>query len=658
NASGILFVNSAGNQARRHYEGTFYDSDTDGLHEFDGSSDELLSLGTISSGYTITLFLSWDDWVAVDQDYDLYLINSSLGLVSASINSQTGSGGQSPIESISVLAPSTDSYYVVIDNYSSRGDADFELYSFDNNFAEYGVSSSSLLIPADAESVLSVGATYWGDDGLETFSSLGPTNDGRIKPDVCAPDGVTNSFYPSDFYGTSASAPHTAGAAALLLDAEPSLSNTELKYYLESSAEDLDVAGKDNKTGSGRVDVYASYLSMLSTLDVHNLNTGENFSTIQAAIDDSNTTNGDVIEVDSGTYSENIVVNKSLTIRSSSADPTDTIIRAADPTKHLMNITSDYVNISRFTLRDTDAGLKAGVYLGSGINNCNISNNFLTNNTYSGIYLDNSSDNTISGNNCTNNSYGIFLFYSSDNNTVTGNTCSGGDANGIYLYDSNNNSISDNSVTNNSFYGIRLDGALSGSDNNTLTGNNASANLLFDFYSDEKSENNEIIDFTLSGGNPTAISFTYGNGIKIKTTDLAPSDPTSYSNISKYVNATNLTASSWLSINMSYDDSDISGFNESTLRIFRYNSTDWSEVNGSGVNTSLNYVFANITEFSTFAPMGIPIPNITSFSPSSSVNDFVGSSRSFNISVDQDVNVSWLLNGTQVQLNTTVTAAN
>ncbi|MDY6864872.1 MAG: NosD domain-containing protein [Halobacteriota archaeon] len=391
---------------------------------------------------------------------------------------------------------------------------------------------------------------------------------------------------------------------------------------------------------------------------VHNLNTIENFITIQAAIDDSNTTNGDVIEVDSGTYSENIVVNKSLTIRSSSADPIDTIIRAAYPTKHLINATSDYVNISGFTLRDTNAGLKAGVYLGSGINNCNISNNFLTNNTYSGIYLDNSSDNTISGNNCTSNSYGIFLFYSSDNNTVTGNTCSGGDVNGIYLYDSNNNSISNNSVTNNSFYGIRLAGALSGSDNNTLTGNNASANLLFDFYSDEKSENNEIIDFTLSGDNPTTISFTYGNGIKIKTTDSAPAGPTSYSNISKYVNAINLTASSWLSINMSYDYSDISGFNESTLRIFRHNSTDWSEVNGSGVNTSLNYVFANITEFSTFAPMGIPLPNITSFSPSSNVSDFVGSTRSFNISVDQDVNVSWLLNGTQIQVNATVTTAN
>ena len=610
NASGILFVNSAGNQAKRHYEGTFSDIDTNGSHEFDGSSDEFLNLGTVDAGYPITLYLSWDDWVAVDQDYDLYLLDGTFSPVTASKNPQTGSGGQSPTESIGLYAPSTDNYHVAIKNYSSRGDTHLELYSFYNNFAEYGVSSSSLLIPADAESVLAVGATYWGDDSLETFSSRGPTNDGRIKPDVCAPDGVTSSFYPSKFYGTSASAPHTAGAAALLLDAKPTLDNTELKYHLESSAVDLDAFGKDNRTGSGRIDVYASYLAILAAESVHNLNTGEKFTTIQAAIDDSDTTNGHVIEADPGTYLENIVVDKSLTIHSSSGDPADTIVKAADPAEHLINITTDYVNLSGLTIMDTNAGLKAGVYLGSGISNCNISQNYVSNNSYSGIYLDGSSNNTILGNDCTNNSYGI-----------------------------------------------RLAGALSGSDNNTLTENNASGNLLFDFYSDEKSGNNEIINFTISGY-PTTISFTYGDGIKIKATDSAPSDPSSYASIGRYVNATNVTSGSWLTLNVSYNDSDIAGVNESTLRMLRYNSTNWSEVNGSGVNMALNYVYANITEFSTFAPMGIPLLNITYFNPSSNVSDFIGSTRSFNLYIDQSVNVSWLLNGSQVQVNTTVTSAN
>ena len=47
---------------------------------------------------------------------------------------------------------------------------------------------------------------------------------------------------------------------------------------------------------------------------VHNVNTGLNYCTIQSAIDDPLTLNGHVISVDAGTYAENVVVSKSLTI--------------------------------------------------------------------------------------------------------------------------------------------------------------------------------------------------------------------------------------------------------------------------------------------------------------------------------------------------------
>ncbi len=56
-----------------------------------------------------------------------------------------------------------------------------------------------------------------------------------------------------------ASVPHVAGAAALLMDANPSLCNSELRCCLESTAKDLGTPGKDNRTGSGRIDVYAAY---------------------------------------------------------------------------------------------------------------------------------------------------------------------------------------------------------------------------------------------------------------------------------------------------------------------------------------------------------------------------------------------------------------
>jgi len=50
-------------------------------------------------------------------------------------------------------------------------------------------------------------------------------------------------------------------------------------------------------------------------------------------------------------------------------------------------------------------------------------------------------------------------------------------------------------------------------------------------------------------------------------------------------------------------------------------------------------------------------PNITSYAPESPVNDTEGATRTFNITIDQMVNVTWSINGTQVQLNQSVTAA-
>ncbi|MDY6932424.1 MAG: NosD domain-containing protein, partial [Halobacteriota archaeon] len=150
---------------------------------------------------------------------------------------------------------------------------------------------------------------------------------------------------------------------------------------------------------------------------VHNLKTSENFSTIQAAIDDADTSNGDVIEVDSGTYSENIVVSKSLTLRSSSGDPTDTIIITSDPGEHLINITSGYVNISGFTLKGATDSAKSGIYVEyAGL--CRIENNNITDNYY-GIYLNDSNYNSLKYNSVAgNNDSGFYLTGGSTGNDI------------------------------------------------------------------------------------------------------------------------------------------------------------------------------------------------------------------------------------------------
>lgn len=247
-SGGIVWVNSAGNYAQRHWQGKFIDTDNDKIHDF-APGDENMS---IISGGNIEIFLSWDDWPASDQDYNLYVYNST-GYLSA-FSETVQDGTQPPVEKISRnLPPGT--YNLQIRKYNATRDVNFELYigSYDVIENQYQVPSSSLSIPADAQGAITVGATYWSNDILEFFSSRGPTDDGRTKPDVVAPDGVQTSITLLPFYGTSASAPHVAGAAALLKSVNSSLTPASLRSALQSTARSL---GDPNSYGAGRIDVW------------------------------------------------------------------------------------------------------------------------------------------------------------------------------------------------------------------------------------------------------------------------------------------------------------------------------------------------------------------------------------------------------------------
>lgn len=249
-AHGIFWAQAAGNAANKHWEGPWYDPDSDGVHNFT-VTDETQSF-SISSPTTIYANLVWNDpWGASGNDYDLYLYYGSSGLpVASSTGEQDGNDDPCEFIEYSVGSAALGTYHLVIVRFSGLP-RNLELYSFAQVF-EHRVASSSLLIPADAVGAVAAGAVRCCDDQLEGFSSRGPANDGRLKPEFVAPDGVSSAVY-GTFFGTSAAAPHLAGAAALVRGAYPAYTVAETVAFLTGRSVDLGAAGPDNDYGYGRV---------------------------------------------------------------------------------------------------------------------------------------------------------------------------------------------------------------------------------------------------------------------------------------------------------------------------------------------------------------------------------------------------------------------
>ena len=142
-----------------------------------------------------------------------------------------------------------------------------------------GSAPGTIAKPGDDPWVITVGASddhgtaSTADDTVAAFSSQGPTlADGLAKPDLVAPGQSLHSLrspgseadlrYPNfvdDAYrlgsGTSFSAPEVAGAAALLLQADPTASNDRIKFALTETASSL---GTANSAGHGTLDVLAA----------------------------------------------------------------------------------------------------------------------------------------------------------------------------------------------------------------------------------------------------------------------------------------------------------------------------------------------------------------------------------------------------------------
>ncbi|MGD2250741.1 MAG: S8 family serine peptidase, partial [Candidatus Methanofastidiosia archaeon] len=137
-----------------------------------------------------------------------------------------------------------------------------------------GSSCCTVGTPGDATKVNTVAASD-KSDGLASFSSRGPTTDGRTKPDITAP-GV--SIYAADsgtscsdtgMSGTSMATPHIAGVSALMLDANGSATPLQVKESMGATAIDKGNTDKDCHWGWGRVDAYAAVNQIINNPNVN-----------------------------------------------------------------------------------------------------------------------------------------------------------------------------------------------------------------------------------------------------------------------------------------------------------------------------------------------------------------------------------------------------
>jgi len=188
---------------------------------------------------------------------------------------------------------------------------------------------------------------------------------------------------------------------------------------------------------------------------VHNLNTGLNYTTIQEAVDTTETLDGHTIFVENGIYLEHLVVEKSLTLRGESKDTT---IIDGSGTGAVVSLNTSS-NVTGFTIRNGEYGIQVHTSAVAipAFTGHRIEGNRIMNNRYGGLSLRGCADNTISNNIVLNNTlFGIHL-WTAGNNTLINNTVMN-NRHGIDFYgNSNHNILRNNNMTDNRYnFGLIL----------------------------------------------------------------------------------------------------------------------------------------------------------------------------------------------------------
>ncbi|MDX6541653.1 MAG: hypothetical protein QOI71_3263 [Gaiellales bacterium] len=302
--SGIFWANSAGNYAHRHWEGVAGDPGRDGWADIGPAGRGYLSF-PLTAGVGMGATLYWSQCTrggiplaASSAHFQLDVTDTA---PATPVVYATGQSDASlPSGAVGYTPPSTGTYGLRIRQDTPGVSCTLEIFGGGLELGDEATLESSIPTPGDARGSFTVGARGWEGDAAASYSSQGPTEDGRLKPDVVAP--ASTAVWPGiAMVGTSASAPHAAGAAALLMQrdraaGQPSDPDTIAKE-LTGGALDIAPPGPDEVTGAGRIRLDLDAPTWVSTAPTAGQPVGD-FAHFDIDVDDAGTIDASGVAVD------------------------------------------------------------------------------------------------------------------------------------------------------------------------------------------------------------------------------------------------------------------------------------------------------------------------------------------------------------------------
>lgn len=331
---GVAYFSSAGNSDRTSYEKAFQPSGI-GLvegeaHDF-GNGNPFLNF-TLPTGAEVIFILQWSDpffsvsgGKGAETDLDFYLINQAQRQIIAA--STFNNIGNDPVEGIFFRNDGPEAVFsLLIENTKGVNPDLLKIIGFGIRFApgrEDFTYSSTIFGHTNAQGAIAVGAARYDQTPafgvnkpvIEPFSSAGGTPilfdtlGNRIepiirrKPEITAPDGANTTFFIpgldlegdgfANFFGTSASAPHAAAVAALIMEAtQQKLTSSQIRDILQQTAVDMDDpftqgfdSGFDFGTGYGLIQAdkaieRAMQVQSVQRFELVNADNGQHIRTI------------------------------------------------------------------------------------------------------------------------------------------------------------------------------------------------------------------------------------------------------------------------------------------------------------------------------------------------------------------------------------------